>query len=64
MLLILNLLDKSAVCTAVGLFELACLIRHDGNTKGKRNNFTEHKLNIPWNTDEHMKANTSSAKLW
>jgi hypothetical protein len=47
LLLLLNLLAKSSACTAVVLFEYACLIKHDGNMKGKEDHFLRRKLNIP-----------------
>jgi hypothetical protein len=36
-------LAESAACTAVVLSELACLIRHDSNTRGKKNHFFRRK---------------------
>jgi hypothetical protein len=41
--IIINLSAKSALCTAIVLFEFACLIRHNGNTKGKQNHFLLRK---------------------
>jgi hypothetical protein len=38
------MLPESAACTAVVLFKFACLIRHNGNTKGQKNNFVIRKI--------------------
>jgi hypothetical protein len=40
------MLAESAACSAVVLFGFACLIRHNGNTKGKKTIFLKEKLSI------------------
>jgi hypothetical protein len=45
------MLDGSAVCNTVVLFKDACLIRHDGNTKGEKTTSLEKKHDILWDTN-------------
>jgi hypothetical protein len=43
-------------------FEFACLRRHDGNTKGKKNLSLEEKLNMLWDADIHIEIRISLVK--
>jgi hypothetical protein len=56
-----NLFAESAECIAVVLFVFVCLIRYDGNTKGKKNHFLRKKLNILWDVTD-MWTHTSLVK--
>jgi hypothetical protein len=51
------ILAEPATCTAVVLFEFACLIRYDCNSKGKKNHFLKRKPQRTAGCDKHMEMN-------